>query len=135
MKKKFNFDPNYYWHYLIGLRRYYKPSTLDPPELVLRYGYGPVEFTNNDIINLWQSIVLSKDKLIKNTTRESTAVFGVSELVDTVRVLLLMGRYNPDTTFHHFSSESQLSEEFFVELVRSANTSKHSLELLKQSII
>jgi len=133
MKKKFNFDPKYYWHYLIGLRRYYKPSTLDPPELVLRY--GPVEFTNNDIINLWQSIVLSKDKLIKNTTRESTAVFGVSELVDTVRVLLLMARYNPDTTFHHFSSESQLSEEFFVELVRSANTSKHSLELLKQSII
>jgi len=133
MKKKFNFDPNYYWHYLIGLRRCYKSSTLDPPELVLKY--GPIEFTNDDISNLWRSIVLSGDKLIKNTTRESTTVFGVSELVDMVRALLLMRRYNPGTTLHHFSSETQLSEEFFVELVRSANTSKHPLKLLKQSII
>lgn len=117
-------------HYFIGIAINSNFHSTDRGKLYMKY--GPLFFTNADIINLKFAIETSKTELPKTKLKDSMNLFDVSELVSSLSGMLVACRAN-NCTVHHFSSDTVYTEDIFIDLIEQANTSKYSYELLMKS--
>ncbi len=102
----------------------------NPGKLFLKH--GPLHFTNKDVENIRSAAILSQDRLFETTQGECLRNFECSRLAGGIRFMQLAANEN-DCTVHHFSSQYEIGDEWFVNLVDLANTSEHNKELLSKS--
>jgi len=121
-------DPKIPHHYIIGIATRSVLSK-NPGEIYLKY--GPIYFTNDDVVQVAEALQLSKDKLFKTTSEEALSGRGVSQLVASLTALTMIARMN-EASLHHFSSEEEISKEDFEYLIKTAKTER-TKELLKDS--
>jgi hypothetical protein len=126
-----NIDPKRPYHYIIGVG-VKSMRHADPGKLYLKY--GPLKFTNDDVKKVRDAKVLSEDKLFPTSSKEALDINECSEVVGSLTAMTMAARAN-DCTLHHFSSEFPFRDEDFETIVNSANVSKSSMKLLKDSKI
>jgi hypothetical protein len=124
-------DPKLPHHYIIGVAARTARSS-KPGELYMKY--GPVYFTNKDVGRVQDAKILSEDKLFQTSPSDAVKIHECGDLVCGLWSLRMSANVN-DCTVHHFSSEYELDDDVFVTLVKVANFSKSSKELLNKSII
>lgn len=122
-------DPKLPHHYLISVGCTTMRSGI-PGKLFLKH--GPLYFTNKDVEKLQGATILSKDKLFKTSEKQALINFDCLDLVRTIRSMELAASAN-ECSIHHFSSKFKIGEQWFIDLVRLANTMEHNMELLTQS--
>jgi len=93
---------------------------------------GPIYFHNKDVILLKNALVLSNDELFKTTKKEAMSLYNVESLIGNINGMQIICRYEKGT-FHHFSSETKIDDEYFHDLVKNANTNKTSRTLLERA--
>jgi hypothetical protein len=122
-------DKKLHHHYIIGVAMHSMRSK-NAGKVYLKY--GPVHFTNDDVERLQSAIILSDDKLFKTTTEEALRIQNCKDLVSSLVAMRISLSVNSGT-MHHFSSEFEIEEEWFENLVDLANKSDVNKELLKKS--
>jgi len=125
-------DPKLPHHYLIGVAMHSLKSGKNAGQMYLKY--GPVHFTNKDVVKVVNALMLSDDKLFKTTEKQALKIHGCTELVATIGAMRYSIRAN-EGTFHHFSSEYEIEDEWFASLVDLANKYESNKELLEKSRI
>lgn len=125
-KFKLKVDPKLPHHYIIGVTMK-EMDTENPGEIYLKY--GPVHFTNQDVENVQDSILLSQDEVFKTTTSESCQIHNCQSLVMALIGMKMAAKAN-HATLHHFSSEHEIEEDWFETFVEQANTSKSTKKVL-----
>ena len=122
-------DPKRPHHYLLSVG-IHSMIGKNPGKMFLKH--GPVHFTNEDVENLRSAAILSQDKLFKTSDRECLKNFECTEVAGSVRYMGLAANANM-CSVHHFSSQYEISDEWFENLVDLANVSEHNKELLIKS--
>lgn len=122
LDKKFilNVDPNLPHHYIIGVTMK-EINTKNPGKIYLKY--GPVHFTNQDVENIQDAILLSQDKVFKTTTSESCKIHNCQSLVMALIGMKMAAQAN-HAILHHFSSKYKIEEDWFETFVDQANRNK-----------
>ncbi len=118
--KMFNIkvDPDLPHHYIIGIAAKDAHSKT-PGKLYLKY--GPIYFTNEDVINIKHATELVKDKLFKTTIVEALeSLDSKNHVVTTLAALRLSAQANM-ATLHHFSSKVPIEDEWFEVFVETAH--------------
>lgn len=123
-------DPKLFHHYLIGVGMHSLKSGKHAGKLFLKY--GPVHFTNDDVNSVLTAVMLSNDKLFETTEKQALKIHGCTDIVATIGAMKFSISVN-DSTMHHFSSEFEIDEDWFITLVNVANSSKANRELLEKS--
>lgn len=124
-------DPKLPYHYIIGVKARSARSE-NAGELYLKY--GPIYFTNEDAAKVQDAKILSEDKLFKTTGTEAAKIHGCSGVIYSLWSLRIASNAN-DCTVHHFSSEYELDDDVFKTLVKAANFSEGTKDLLTKSRI
>lgn len=121
-------------HYLIGVR--INDSIWSDNVGKLRLSYGPIYYTNDDVENLKNALMLSKDKLLHTNLNEALEIFNCSNLQTEIHGMKLAITSNKGS-LHHFSSEVKFSdaEEWFESFVEMANTIPKNKQQLKEAKI
>ena len=124
-------DPKLPHHYIIGVEA---RTALDkkPGELYLKY--GPIYFTNKDVVKVQDAKILSEDKLFRTTPGDAIRINKCGDIVHNLWSLRIAAQAN-QCTVHHFSSEYTLNDEVFETLVNVSNFGKGNKELLDKSRI
>jgi hypothetical protein len=122
-------DPKLPYHYLITVQMH-SMNSKTPGKMFLKH--GPLNFTNDDVENVRSSLILSNDRLFKTDQKQALENFNCSPIAGAIRGIQLAANANQCTT-HHFSSQYEINDEWFVNLVDLANTSEHNKELLEKS--
>ncbi len=104
----------------------------NPGKLAIRC--GPFYFNNDDVKRLRNAVILGNDKLFKTRMTEAASIYNVSELIKSISGMQRICKTS-EGTYHHFSSEFEISNDFFHSLVDMANTQEHAKKLLAQSRI
>jgi hypothetical protein len=125
-------DPNIPHHYIIGVATY--PATAGDNAGKLYLKYRPIHFTNKDVEDLQYASVLSKDKLFKTSDSQAISMVGKEQLASSLWAIKISADIN-QSTLHHFSCEFEVDEEWFENIVKSANVSQYFKDLLKKSLI
>ena len=132
MKFELKTDPKLFHHYIIAVGMHPMTSKTKAGEMFLKY--RPIHFTNDDVENMQHAAMLSQDKLFKTSSSEAVESVGCTDLASSLSALKLGASVN-QCTLHHFSSEFEMSEEDFEVLIKAANISESSKQLLLNSII
>ncbi len=123
-------DPDLPHHYIIGICM--KPiDDKNAGQIYLKY--GPLHFTNDDIIDCYHGIKLSEDKVFKTSKSESMEVFDPKGILASISSMQLAARANMGT-LHHFSTEYPIDDEWFVSLIETAHL-ESTKKLLKEARI
>jgi hypothetical protein len=126
---KLKIDKKFKHHYIFSVKA--KPMKSDNPgEMYLKH--GPIHFTNKDVVNVQNALILSQDKLFKTDRKQALKNFKCTDVVGSIGSLQLAANAN-ECTVHHFSSEFELDDNWFVELVKRANASPFDKELLMKA--
>ena len=125
-------DPKLFHHYLIGVSMHGIRMKEKAGQMFLKY--GPIYFTNDDVDKVLTAVMLSDDKLFKTTEKEALTIHGCKDLVSNIGSMRMSINVN-QCTLHHFSSGVEIDDEWFVTMVRLANTSPSNKELLDKSRI
>ena len=125
-------DPKLFHHYLIGVVMHGLRAKHKAGQIFLKY--GPVYFTNDDVDKVLTAVMLSDDKLFKTSEREALQIHGCKDLVSNIGAMRMSINVN-EGTLHHFSSEYEIDDDWFITLVDLANRSKSNKELLDKSRI
>jgi hypothetical protein len=124
-------DERLFHHYIIGVGMHDHISSEKCGQFYLKY--GPVHFTHNDIENLRDAVMLSKDEVFRTTPKEAAFLYECNDLISTLSSM----RYACDAnkvTMHHFSSEFEIEEDFFISMVEGAHKIESFRQKLKESI-
>ena len=124
-------DPRLPHHYIIGVAAR-TAKDKNPGELYLKY--GPIYFTNEDVVKVLDAKLLSEDKLFKTTRVDAIDINECGDLIYSLSSLRIAANAN-DCTVHHFSSEFEMDDDVFTTLVKVANFGKGNKELLEKSKI
>jgi len=84
--------------------------------------------------NVQDAILLSRDEIFQTTTEESCKIHNCQSLVMALIGMKMAAKAN-HATMHHFSSELEIEEEWFVTLVEQANNSKSTKKTLMEAKI
>lgn len=127
-------DPNRSHHYIFGVRINNSIWSEDMGKIFL--AYGPIYFTNEDVENYKQAIILSQDKLLHTTINEALDIFNCSDLSHNISGMMIACRAN-NATMHHFSLEEKISEPsgWFEIFVNNTNFCEHDKKKLKEAKI
>jgi len=125
-------DPNLFHHYIIAVGIHPMTDKTNAGKMFLKY--GPVHFTNDDVESMQHAAMLSIDKLFKTTNQEAIRSVGCEQLSYSLAAMKMSAIVN-QCTLHHFSAKFEMSEEDFEVLIKAANISESSKELLLKSII
>jgi hypothetical protein len=128
---KLKTDPKLPYHYLIsvGIKDMYSK---DRGRMYLKY--GPLKFTNADVENVQNAVMLSSDKLFNTSSKQATENFGVGELVATINSLLMAAAAN-NCMVYHFSSEFSIDDDYWEGFVDRANENEFEKEKLLNATI
>jgi len=132
MNLKLKTEPKLFHHYFIGVGIHPMTSKKHSGEMFLKY--GPLHFTNDDVESMQHAAMLSTDKLFKTTNQEAIKAVGCEQLCSSLAAMKLSAVAN-QCTLHHFSAEFEMSSDDFEVLIKAANISESSKELLLKSII
>jgi hypothetical protein len=124
-------DKRLFHHYIIGVGMHDHIKSEKCGQFYLKY--GPVHFTHDDIENVRDAVMLSKDEVFKTTSKEAAALYGCNDLISTLYSMKYACRANK-VTMHHFSSECELEDDFFISMVESAHKIESFRQKLKESI-
>lgn len=124
-------DPKLPHHYIIGVAARTALSS-KPGELYLKY--GPVYFHNDDVVKVQDAKILSEDKLFKTSSSDALKIHDCTGIVHSIWALKMSSQVN-ECTVHHFSCAFICGDESFDIIVKTANYSKSSKELLDKSRI
>jgi len=123
-------DPKLPHHYIIGIAT--KPIiSKTPGKIFLKY--GPIHYTNDDVVNMAEAKQLISDKLFKTTPSEALYGRDVGILSASLGALFMTARMT-EATVHHFSSEYPIEDEWFVDFIETAHM-EHTKQLLESSRI
>ena len=104
----------------------------NPGKLSIRC--GPIYFNNNDVKQLRNAVMLGNDKLFKTRMSEAASIYNVDELIHNVAGMQRICK-TAEGTYHHFSSECEIDNDFFHSIVNMANTQEYAKKLLSESRI
>ena len=124
-------DERLFHHYIIGVGMHDNICSEKCGQFYLKY--GPVHFTHNDIENLRDAVMLSKDEVFRTTSKEAASLYECDDLISTLSSMKYACRANK-VTMHHFSSECELEDDFFISMVGSAHKIESFRQKLKESI-
>ena len=128
-------DPLFPHHYLISVGM---KTLQDSNPGIIYLKYSPVYFTNEDVENVRNSLILCNDKLYtdiyKMTNMEIYQMNECSELIMTIISLKHASRAN-FCTLHHFSIAEKLEDvdSFFENMVKKANRNKKERKKLNDA--
>ncbi len=125
-------DPKLFHHYIIAVGVHPMTARKLAGQMFLKY--RPIHFTNEDVKSMEHAYMLTKDKLFKTSNSEAFQAVGCEELSSSISGVKLAAHAN-HCTLHHFSSEHEMDEDDFVNIVKAANTSDYFKEKLLDSII
>jgi len=128
---KLKTDPKLPHHYIIGVGMR-SLEDKNPGELYLKY--GPVYFTNKEVKDLGDAIMLSQDKLFPTTNKEALKITESTSLVHTLSSMKMAAKVNM-VTLHHFASEFKIEENHFEDLVELSNKVESIKETIKEAKI
>jgi len=123
-------DPELPHHYIIVICM----KTLNdknPGKIYLKY--KPLHFTNADIVECYDAINISEDKMLKTSKSESMAMFDPKGIMASISAIQEGARANMGTV-HHFSTEYPIDDEWFVSLIETAHLDS-TKKLLKEARI
>ena len=124
-------DEKFQHHYLLVI--ILNPlNSNNPGKLSIRC--GPFYFNNKDVKQLRNAVILGSDKLFKTKMSEAASIYNVTELIKNIAGMQRICKIS-DGTYHHFSSEYEIDNDYFHSLVNMANTQEHAKKLLSQSRI
>lgn len=113
------FDKQRPYHYLVGIGVH--PARDERAgQFFMKY---LVRFTNDEIVCVRDAIRISKNKLFPTTINEAMQVTECSHLVHGVSAMLLSANFN-NVTIHHFSSDTEWSDDDLEMFVKMANSSE-----------
>lgn len=117
-------DPKLPYHYFISVGvRSMKNS--NPGKMFLKH--GPLKFTNNDVKNMQDASLMTRDKLFPTSNKEAIKMFGVGDLTHSIWAMQMAASAN-DCTIHHFSSDCEFPDDFWEGFVDRANTNQFEKE-------
>jgi len=123
-------DPKIPHHYIIGLAT--QPIlSKNPGKIFLKY--GPIHFTNDEVVSMSEVNQLMSDEIFKTTANEAINSREVGELIASISGLFMVARMN-EASLHHFSSEYIITDEWFVSFIETAHM-KHTKKLLDEARI
>lgn len=129
---KLKTDPKLPHHYIIGVAMRGLKSK-NPGELYLKY--GPLYFSNKEVEDLRDAIMLSTDKLFPTTNKEALDITKSRSLVHNISSMRMAARANT-VTLHHFASSFKLEDEgHFEALVKQANKNESIKKKFMEAII
>ena len=126
-------DKRFPYHYIFSVANKVNKKTFDA-KVQYYIKHGPICFTNSNVVDLYQAIQVSRDKMFKSTIEEGLEMYDVTSLVTSLSAMLMSARCN-DCTLHHISSEIEISETLLLELVEKSSTSKIFRKILSDSLI
>ena len=125
-------DPELFHHYIIGVIAEINQETMKA-KLILKY--GPLHFTNDDVENLQNAMIMSKSKIWETTLFEAANNFGCYELIHSLYGMKLAARAN-NATLYHFSSKEVFNDYHFELIINQINKGdKHLRKLLQNAKI
>jgi len=129
-------DPNRPYHYIIGVR--IKDSIKSKNSGKMYLSYGPVTFTNEDVENFKQALILTQDPLLKTNMQDALEIYNCAEISHIIYAMKLSARTN-NATLHHFSFEEEITDEdadsWFGMFIETANNLPEQKQKLLESII
>jgi hypothetical protein len=123
-------DPKLPHHYIIGICM--KPIT-DKNAGKIFLKYGPLHFTNADLVECYDAIKLSEDKAFKTSKSDALGIFDPKGIMDSISAMQEAARANMGTV-HHFSTEYPIDDEWFVSFIETAHLDS-TKKLLKEARI
>ena len=97
--------------------------------------YVPFHFTHEELVNFMKGIALSEDPLYTKqyqVSRSDCMKIMECEKFVMIRPMFMAAKVN-NCSIHHFSSEFEISEEYFDSLAKTAKYSSESRRLLNES--
>ncbi|MFW9871476.1 MAG: hypothetical protein ACFFG0_00030 [Candidatus Thorarchaeota archaeon] len=123
---KLNADPKLQHHYFIAVA-IKQMSSDSPGEMFLKY--RPFYLNHKQIKKFLEVSLLTQDKLFRTSQDEALKMHGLSEIAKSFYLFKLAAKVN-QCTLHHFSSESEINEEWFKTYIKSANKHRRTREQL-----
>jgi len=127
-----NLDPMRPIHYIIGVQVNRDTMAEDRGKLFLKY--GPIVYTNEDVINRHIAIKTSQMEYPKTTLKKALESYGLLSLNTELEMMKKSCRAN-DATMHHIYTDMALLDEDLVNFVDTANICNHTLKKLKDAEI
>lgn len=125
-------DKRLFHHYIIGVGMHDHINSEKCGQFYLKY--GPIHFTHDDIENVRDAVMLSKDQVFKTKPDEAANLYECRDLISTIGSLKYACAANK-ISMHHFSSEFEIDEDFFITMVKSAHKIESFKQKLKDSMI
>ena len=127
-------DPKRPYHYIIGIRMNHNILSDDAGKMSL--GYNPVFFTNEDIENYKQAIMLSQDPILITDIQEALRTFNCSHIYHILHGMKISAHAN-QASLHHFSMEEELldANEWFKMFIDTSNFLDSNKKILRESKI
>jgi hypothetical protein len=125
-------DKNFPYHYIVSVGCY---SGINEPRTGQFYlKYKVVSFTHDDIEKVRSAIMLGSDQLFKTNMKDAMNLCECNELVSTLSSLKFACRANI-ISMHHFSSEYEIDEDWFKNIVENAHRIESYRKLLQESLM
>lgn len=115
-------DPEYPHHYIIGVG-VTDPRSKTPGKMFLKY--GPLHFTNKEVENVSNALILLKDKIYtdiyKMSAKQLYELTGCDSIIMSLVGLKIAAQANA-VTLHHFSVPNMLhdADKFFEGYIKRA---------------
>jgi len=119
-------------HYIIAVGVYDQIKNEKCGQFYLKY--KPIHFVHQDILNIRDAVMLSKDKVFKTSTKEAINLYECDGIISTIGSIKFACLANK-LSLHHFSSSEEIDEEWFLFLVENAHQIESLKTLLKESIM
>jgi hypothetical protein len=125
-------DKRLFHHYIIAVCMHDNIKSEKCGQYYLKY--GPIYFTHDEIENLRDAIMLSKDEVFKTKEEEALKIYECKDLVASISAFKIACSINK-ASMHHFSSETEIEESFFISMVENAHKIESFKQALKDSIM
>ena len=93
-------------------------------------------FTNEDVENFKQALILSQDPLLKTSIQDALKLYNCDKLSHIIFAMKLSAHAN-NASLHHFTFEEEMtdSNDWFNMFVETANNLPEQKQKLKEAMI
>lgn len=125
-------DKHFFHHYIVCVGTH---SGINNPKTGQFYlKYNVIHFTHDDIEKVRDAIMLGHDQVFKTSMKDAMNIFECSNMVSSLSSLKYACNAN-NISMHHFSSQDEMEEGWFENIVNNAHKVKYFKELLQRALI
>lgn len=123
-------DKKLFHHYIVCVGTHIGINNPKVGQFYLKYNV--IHYTHNDIENLRDAIMLQHDQVFKTSMKDAMNIFECTDMVSTLSSLKYACNAN-NISMHHFSSEYEIEDEWFENIVSNAHRTTYYRQLLQEA--